>query len=566
MLDRLKQRWAAIRLDRSTLRSEAIAGVPGAIGSVPDGMAASVLVGVNPIHGLYASLIGPIVGGATSSTRLMVVTTTSAAALAAGSALVPVAAEDRTDALFWLTLLAGAVMVVAGLLRLGRYLRFVSFSVMIGFLTGVGVNIVLGQLDEITGAPAEGATAVAKAWSVLTNPSAWDGASILVAVAALGTMWALGHTRVAAYSALLALVVPTVALELFDVAGVARVEDVGEIPTGVPQLYLPRVEVLGLDVVIGALAVAVIVLVQGAGVSESSPNRDGTRSDTNRDFLAQGVANLVCGLFRGQPVGGSVGQTALNVSAGARTRWASIFSGIWMLVILVALTGVVGLVGLPTLAAVLVMAAIGSFRLREIRTVLLVGRISQVVMITTFVATLVLPIAAAVGIGVTLSLLLHLNREAVDLRVVQLVPRADGAFEECPAPDVLPSRAVTVLDVYGSLLSAGARTLQARLPDPTGSEHPVVVLRLRGRSTFSATLLIVVADYAQRLRAVGGRLVLSGLDAPLAGRIERSQPVRMARIVDLVPATPVLGEATQRAVELGHAWLDQALADERGTP
>ena len=134
-----------------------MAGIPGAVSSVPDGMASAVLVGVNPIHGLYASVLGPIAGGLTSSTRLMVITTTSASALAAGSAISGVGAEDRVDALFLVTALAGAAMVLAGILKFGRYTRFVSVSVMTGFLTGVAANIIFGQLPDLTGTTVDGA-------------------------------------------------------------------------------------------------------------------------------------------------------------------------------------------------------------------------------------------------------------------------------------------------------------------------------------------------------------------------------------------------------------------------
>src|SRR3954468_13550439 len=156
--------WArSVKPQPGALHRDIVAGIPGAIGSVPNGMANSVLVGVNPIHGLYASFAAPIVGGLSASTELVMVTTTSAAALAAGSSLAGADPVARPDALLFLTLLAGAIMVVAGLLRFGRYTRFVSYSVMLGFLSGVAVNIICGQLPGLTGAPASGSTAVAKA-------------------------------------------------------------------------------------------------------------------------------------------------------------------------------------------------------------------------------------------------------------------------------------------------------------------------------------------------------------------------------------------------------------------
>jgi SulP family sulfate permease len=165
-----------------------VAGVPGAISSVPDGMAAGILAGVSPVHGLYAGIVGPIGGGLTSSSRLMVITaTTSAAALAAGSAVAGVPAERRAQALFLLTVPAGALMVVAALLRLGRFTRFVPHSVMIGFLTGVAVNIVLGQQPDLTGSDVSGEFALAKAWHLLLDPRSIGLPSLAAGLGALGS-------------------------------------------------------------------------------------------------------------------------------------------------------------------------------------------------------------------------------------------------------------------------------------------------------------------------------------------------------------------------------------------
>lgn len=301
-------------------------------------------------------------------------------------------------------------MVTAGLLRLGRYTRFVSHSVMTGFLTGVSVNIVGGQLGDLTGVVAEGANSLAKALDVLTRPQDIVVASLLTSVLALAILFGLARSRVNTVSALVALVVPTLGVVVLGASQVARVEDEEAVPRSLPVPGLPDLGLISVDLVINAFAVAVIVLVQGAGVSEAAPNRAGQPSNMNRDFLAQGVGNLAAGLFRGQPVGGSVGQTALDVTAGARTRWGAVWSGVWMLVILVVFAGVVGKVAMPTLAAFLV------FR-----------------------------------VGVALSLLLQLNQEAMDLTVVELVPIGDHHFRERPAPPTLASHQVTVLDVYGSL-------------------------------------------------------------------------------------------------------------------
>ena len=164
---------------RRYLVRDLLAGLPGAVGSVPDGMAAAILAGVNPVQGLYACFAGPITGGLTANTQLMVITTTSASALAAGSALRGVPAAQRPAAVPLVAIIAGAALVAAGLLRLGRYTRFVSYSVMTGFLTGVAANIVCGQIPGFTGTTAQGEFPLAKALDVVIHPGRIDVASLL---------------------------------------------------------------------------------------------------------------------------------------------------------------------------------------------------------------------------------------------------------------------------------------------------------------------------------------------------------------------------------------------------
>jgi SulP family sulfate permease len=544
-----------LRSNRRVLTKDAVAGLPGAIGSVPDGMAAAVLAGVNPIFGLYASFIGPIVGGVITGTELAVIAPTSAAALAAGSTLAHIPAADRPDALFLMTLLAGVLMAVAGVLRFGRYTRFVSNSVMVGFITGVATNILFGQLPDLTGVQASGSRAIGKAVHVLTHPGQIDLATTLIGLLAFALIAAGSRTRFRTAAALLALVVPSVLVAVLGLDSVATVAGHGAIPRGVPVPTLPPLRAFNLNLLAGAAAIVMIVLVQGAGVSESTPNPDGSTPDANRDFLAQGFANVASGLFKGQPVGASVGQTALNLSAGAKTRWASIFSGLWMLVILLAFSGLVGKVALTTLAAILMFAAIGAIKPRSIELTARTGNISRIALVTTFVAVLLLPIAAAVGIGVVLSLILQLNREALDLNVVRLVPQPDDNVTVEPVPAVLESGTVVALDVFGSLLFAGSRTLETRLPDPAGAHGSAVILRLRGRTHLASTALQVLARYAQRLDRGGNRLFLSGVEPALAERLRASHGLEALGPVELVRATHVLGESTREAYREALAFV-----------
>ncbi|MEV6660406.1 SulP family inorganic anion transporter [Nocardia fluminea] len=527
-------------------KADVVAGIPGAIGGVPDGMAAGVLAGVSPVHGLYASMAGRFFGGFGTSTQLMVVTTTSASALAVGSTMTDVAPDQRAAALVMLTLVAGVMMIAAAILRLGKYTRFVSHSVMTGFLLGISANILFGQLPSLLGAPVRGSIAVEKALHVVLHPFDVDWRAAVVGVVAVILLIGLAHTRLRMVAALFALIVPMLVVLAFGWTEVGTVADTGEIPTGIPLPHLPEFGALSPSLVFGALTVTIIVLVQGAGVGESAPNPGGSRTSVDRDFTAQGIGNVFAGLFRGMPVGGSVGQTAINVSSGARGRWGGMWSGLWILVILVALAGVVGKVALPTLAAILMVAAARSIDPDRLAAIWSSGAISRTALLVTFFATLLLPVTAAVGVGVGLSLLLQLNQEALDLKVVRLRVEGDHLVE-ARAPTTLSDDEIVILDVYGSLFYAGARTLQAKLPDPDGAHDPVVILRLRGRTSVSATFLHVVGDYARRLDERGGRLYLSGVDPHIRDVWTDDLLHAQGLHIEFFPATNTLGESTLAA-------------------
>ena len=549
-------RWlASIRPRRRDLRADVVAGASNAIASVPDGMAMALLVGVNPAYGLYASFAGKIGGGLFSSTSLMVVTTTTAASLAAGSVLAELPEGGRDGAIVALTLITGIMLVAVGLLRLGRYIRFVSRSVMVGFLTGISVNIVLGQLPGLLGVEPDPGVAVQKALYVATHLPEIGVPSALVGLGALAGMVLLGRTRLRLVATLIAVTVTTAVVAFAGLETVGTVIAIGSIPAGFPGLTLPDWrDLVNVDLIAGAAAIAAIILVQGAGVAETAPNPDGSRSSTNRDFIGQGAGSLLAGIVHGIPVGGSVSTTAINLAAGARSRWSTVFGGLWMLVILLALGRLVELVPLPTLSAVLIYAAMLTLKPGVVRMVWRSGTTGRIAMSVTFLSTLMLPIAAAVSIGVICSLVLQLNKEQLDFHLVRLVYR-DGQAVERPVPAALPDAEPVVLDIYGSLLYAGARTLGARLPDPQGTRRPVVILRLRGRGSLGSTFFGVVATYADALAAAGGRLYLSGVDPAMVRRFERSQQAQVQQRITVVPATEVVGQSTRTALEDARRWL-----------
>jgi SulP family sulfate permease len=541
---------------RASIREDGIAGLNSAVSSVPDGMASGILVGVNPIYGLYACMVGPIAGGIFSSTQLMIIATTSAASLSAGQALGGLRGETRDNALFLMVILIGALQILFGLLRTGKLIRFVSYSVMTGFIIGIAVLTILSQLPTIAGyEPTAGSNKVTQALNLLFNLDKINLWSLATAVTTLGLALTLPRTKLGNFGRLVAIIIPSVLAALFRLTSVEIVKDVGDIPSGVPMPHLPSFSGISFDVLSGALAVALIILVQGAGVSQTVPNPDGSRRSVSRDFIAQGAANVAAGFFRGLPVGGSLSTTALTVISGAGTRWAAIFSGLWMALIVIVFPGLVSYVAMPALGVLLILASVSTIKPSEALSIWHTGWPSRLAIISTFVSTLFLPIQAAVGFGVVLSALLYMNQSSTDVSVVELVKRSDGLIEEHKAPRQLPSNKATVLDVYGHLFYAGARTMERLLPKPQDSQNPAVVLRLRGRSTVGATLIEVLANYADKLKAVNGRLYLTGVSEVAYDQLVRTGKLRLTGPVRAYEATPIRGQSTQEAVADARTWL-----------
>jgi SulP family sulfate permease len=543
------------RLPRpGTLRQDAVAGLTSAIGNVPEGMADSLLVGVNPIYGLYASLMGPLVGGLLSSTQLMMVATTSATSLAAGQALIQLPAGQRDTALFLIVVLIGVFQILFGLLKLGQLTRFVSYSVMTGFLAGLAMLLILSQLPTAAGYAATGSNKLTQAIDLLLHVTDINVLSLALAVLTLMLALILSRTWLGHFASIVAIAVPSLLVLFLRLDGVEIVRDIGEIPRGFPMPVLPDFSET-LNAASAAASIALIIIVQAAGVSQSVPNPDGAPRSISRDIVAQGIANIASGFFRGLPVGGSLSGTAFALVAGARTRWALIFTGLWMAVIVLIIPGIVGYIAMPALGTLLILAGFRSLKPSDISSVWSTGWPSRIAAMVTFVSTLVLPIQLAVGLGVLLSALLYINKSSTDVSLVRLVKRPDGRIEERSAPKKLSSHEVTVLDIYGHLFYAGARTLEQQLPAPEGTQSPVVVLRMRGYNELGATLIDVLADYAEKLKAVDGRLYLSGMSEAAYDQVVESGRLKLMGPVYAYEAEPVVWESTTDAVTEARTWL-----------
>lgn len=542
------------KLDKETLNKDATAGLTSCIVKIPDAIGDSILAGVNPAYGLYSLIVGAPVGALLASSEVMVLSTTSAMALTVSAGLVGIGGDTRIEALFVLTFLVGVFQLLAGLLRFGRLTRFVSNAVMVGFFSGVGVLIVLGQLSNFTGYQGSGSNKIAQTFDLLTHLNLVNPATALVGIVTLAIIVGARQTRLRNFAAILAIVVSSVLVQLLGLSSVAPVSSIAAITASLPLPALPNL-LLSPMIVTAALSAAVIGLIQGAGISGAYPNSDGTYPDISRDFVGQGVSNLVAGLFRGMPIGASIGQTAVMLAAGAKTRLANVFSAAFLVIILLLFGSWLERVPLAAIAALLIVAGVGTVSPERIREVWRVSLSARATLLLTFGATLVLPIQVAVLVGVVGSIVFHVYKASVDVQLMELVLKDDGSAVEQAPPSRLSDGRVTVLDFYGSAFFASASVLRDRLPDARGAHRAVVVLRLRGRRELGSTFIEVLGRYARALHDGDGKLMLAGVSVLLKEQLMRSKYGAVIGAENVFAERGQLGASTREAVAQANEWL-----------
>jgi SulP family sulfate permease len=547
---------SGLKVPRKTLLNDMVTGLVMAVINVPQGLANGVLAGINPVFGLYSMIVGTTVAAFVTSSVFMNVDSTSATALTAGEALVGVTSGEHLGTLVVLGLLVGAFMLAFGLLKLGFLVRFVSNAVMTGFLSGLGVLTVLGQVGDLTNYYSEAGNKVSRAIDTVLHFRQIDPATLFIGVVTLLTILLAERTPLARYAYILALVLATVLVPVLGLESVTLVGDTTEIPRTVPLPHLPELSrVPGL--ILPALAIALIALVQAAGVSQSVPNPDGEYPDPSGDFRGQGIANVAVGLCGGLPVGGSVSGTALVRSCGARSRWANVFTGLFGLVVVLLFAPLVELVPLASLAGLLVTVGAGMVNVPRMRTVWNTGPVPSVIMVVTFAATLFVPIQVAVGLGVILHFVIYVFRSAERVRLERILPQEDGTFVEGQVPKELPSHEIVVLQPVGSLFFAGVAELEEHLPKVGKAQGTAVILRLRDRDEVGSTLIRAMQRYARSLQRAGNVLLLEGLNERVLEQIVKTDLVDLIGPENVFLEQPQHGASLRQALAAAEAWQIQ---------
>jgi SulP family sulfate permease len=547
-------------LSPNALRRDSVAGLVLGIESVPDGLAQGLVAGVNPVFGLYAYLYGMVGAAFATSSVYMTVQATGAMSLVVSDVSIVHSGEDADRALFTLAIMTGIVMVAAGLFKLGSVLRFVANSVMVGFMSAVGINIVLGQLTNFTGYEASGDNRIARTLDLLLHPLQIDLATLVIGLVTVALIVGLERTSLGSLGMVVAIVVGSGVVVVFGL-DVLQLGDFAEIPSGLPLPAWPLLSAIP-DLIIPAISLSFVGLVQGAGITASFPNPDGTYPDASRDFLGQGVGNIVSGVFRGMPVGGSTSATALISEAGMVTNMAKVFAGLVMVVAIVFFSSAVSYIAMPALAALLIVIGVRTVKPKEIVAVWRTGPVQRVVMASTLILTIIIPLQFAVLVGVAFSMILYIIRSSSNVVVKRLIVH-DGDVEISDAPAEVDADEVVILQLYGSIFFASAATYEQLLPRVTPeSRNSVVVLRLRGKADLGGTFMDLLGRYAKALRAADSRLVVMSVEDRVLDQLEVTGAAEIIGRDHIYPADDWLGRELRSVAADSRAWVD----DHRAPP
>lgn len=365
----------------SNVRADMLAGIVVALALIPEAIGFSIIAGVDPRVGLYASVVIAIVISFAGGRPAMISAATAATAVLFGTLV----REHGLQYLLAATILAGVIQIVAGWLRVGYLMRFVSRSVMTGFVNALAILIFMAQLPELIGVSLE---------------------TYLLIAGGLAIIYLFPRLTTAVPSPLICILILT-GLSLIIDFDIRTVANLGELPDVLPVLLLPDVP-LNLEtlriIFPTSVAVAAVGLLESLLTASIVDQMTDTTSDKNRESVGQGIANIASGLFGGMAGCAMIGQSVINVKSGGRTRLSTLTAGVFLLFLLIVLGDLVGLIPMPALVAIMIMVSIGTFRWSSLADLRHHPRRSSLVMLATVITVVgTKNLALGVGVGVLLS-------------------------------------------------------------------------------------------------------------------------------------------------------------------
>ena len=521
--------WVGQIRDPNILRADLLAGITVALVLIPQSMAYAQLAGLPAYFGLYIAFMPVMIAALWGSSKQLATGPVAVVSIMTATALAPIiggtaqsnpelAAQYIPLAMF-LALLVGLFQLFLGVFRLGVIVNFLSHPVIVGFTNAAALVIGLSQLSKIFGVSMPGAPSdhflSVRIWGVLQQVGDTHIPTFIMGLAAFLIMWSLKKYLPKLPGVLIAVVSTTVVSWIIGFDGMSGAV-VGEIPEGLPAFSAPEIDLeLAIQLLPAAMIISLVGFMEAISIAKAMAAKTRDRIDPNQELIGQGLGNIVGSFSQAYPASGSFSRSAVNLNAGAKTGWSSVFTGLVVLITLLFLTPLLYHLPKAVLAAVIMMAVIGLINFKAIIHAYHANKHDGIAAVVTFVATLSFAphLDKGIMIGAGLSIMFYLYR-TMSPRVAILGRYKDGTLRDLKVhPDLPKDENVVVVRFDGSLYFANVAyfedaMLKAVADNP---EAKFILVDGYGINQLDASGEEVLHQMVQRLRDIGIILMFSGL-------------------------------------------------------
>jgi high affinity sulfate transporter 1 len=559
--------------EASWLSKDLVAGLVLSALLVPQGMAYAELAGLPPITGLYTSILCLIGYALFGPSRILVLGPDSSLGPMIAATILPLVGANGDPAravelASMLAILAGAITLVAGIARLGFVADLLSKPTQIGYMNGLALTIIVGQLPKLFGFSVEGNGLVHETVEFVKGVIHGDTviAALAVGVVSLVVILALQRVMPKVPAVLVAVVLAILAVQLFDLVS-HGVSVVGKLPKGLPPLAIPTPPLRDLPALAaGALGIAVVSLADTISTSAAFAARTGQEVNGSREMIGIGAANIGAGLFQGFPVSTSGSRTAVAEQAGARTQVTGLVGALVIGLMLLFLPGLFQDLPSATLAAVVISAALSLADIAGVRRLWEQRRVEFWLSIAAFLAVALLGVLPGIGIAVALSIVNVFRRSWWPyMTILGRVPRMQGLHDVRSYPDADRLPGCVVFRFDAPLFFANARTFREQIRAIAASppKPSWIVVAAEPITDVDTTAADMLESLDEALNEKGISLVFAEMKDPVRRKIERYE---LIRTIDPAHFFPTVEQAVDAyAQTTGAEWVSagefQAMGD-----
>jgi sulfate permease, SulP family len=558
----------------TTARKDILAGVTVAAISLPQAMAYALIAGVDPRFGLYSAIVVTAVASIFGSSSHLINGPTNAISLVVFSALAfldPDARFDAYQATFLLCIMVGIVQILIAVFRLGDLTRYISESVVLGFMAGASCLIALGQLGNLFGLKDQGSGhqhVLVRVWLTLSQGGPLNAYALGISLGTIALVIVLGRWRKTYRLPQMEMLVTLIGVALL--AGLfgwstpgpnekTLIAVIGNVPAGLPTPHIPAIKLWWVkELSSSALAVAFLGLLEALAIAKSIANQTRQALDYNRQCLAEGLANLTGGFFQCLPGSGSLTRSAINFQSGAVTRVSGVFAAATVAVVLLSLAPLARYVPKAALAGLLLVTAAKLVDWRRLRLALRAsGYDAGLILITAFSA-LFISVEFSILIGVALSIVLFVPR-AARLRCSELVVTSEGVVRERLAEDPICD-ALILYDLEGEMFFGAAPELDRYFNElkqkAVNKAIQVIVVRLKRTRNPDMVCLERLEHFIEDLKAKGITVLLCGIRPDLAKAMKNMGFSNWLSPEQVFPEEDDKDSATIKAVRHAYGLLE----------